>query len=207
MIYPADYVVFDFETTGLDPFKNKIIEIGAMKFIRGQKVGHFSKLINWNIEIPQIITEITGITKEMLDEVKESPIVAFREFADFIGCFPLVGHNILRFDFKFLNQQMAEYIETEPEAFNHFINNPMEKRCVDTAAIFKAMNLPGFDRYWYESFEEMALRCLDIRAYGKFSIDACCESLGIDKSSVSQHRAIGDVFLTNEIYKKICLKQ
>ena len=57
-----DYVVFDFETTGLSAKRNKIIEIGALKYKNNQLVDEFNVLVNPRTHIPDKVTDINGIT-------------------------------------------------------------------------------------------------------------------------------------------------
>ena len=95
-----DFVVIDFETTGLDPDTCKIIELAAVRFRDGQPAKEFQQLINPQKPIPTEIVELTNITNDM---VAGEPTIeeVGREFLDFIGERPLVAHNI-RFDLAFL---------------------------------------------------------------------------------------------------------
>lgn len=61
-----DFVVFDTETTGLYPWNDKIIEIGAARFRYGKPVARFDILVNPGIHIPQTITDLTHITDDMV---------------------------------------------------------------------------------------------------------------------------------------------
>lgn len=71
--------------------------------------------------------------------------------------------------------------------------------------IFKAMKL-GFVREPDECMTGFAGRIMGFRAFGvKYNVGACCDELGIDRTSVVQHRAGADVYLTNEIFKKLLL--
>jgi len=58
--------VVDVETTGLDPAECRVIEVGIVRFERGQVAERWGQLINPGCEIPAKVTEITGITAEML---------------------------------------------------------------------------------------------------------------------------------------------
>lgn len=98
------YVIFDTETTGLDDTIDKIIEIGALKYENNVLVDEFSVLINPKIYLPQVITNITGITNEMLENEKTVEEVMPR-FLDFIGDLPLICHNT-PFDIGFINQAL-----------------------------------------------------------------------------------------------------
>lgn len=99
--YVDNYVVFDIETSGLSPVNDKIIEIGAVKYVDNKKVDEFSYLINPNIKLTKIITDVTGITDEDLigkptiDEV-------LPKFLEFIKGFAVIGHNV-GFDCSFIN--------------------------------------------------------------------------------------------------------
>ncbi len=93
-------VIFDFETTGLDSLRDRIIEIGAIKYDKGQRVGDLSFLIKPEIALPEIITKITGITPEML-EGKPAIESVLPDFLQFIDKAVLVAHNA-EFDLAFL---------------------------------------------------------------------------------------------------------
>lgn len=99
--YVPDYVVFDFETTGINPNRDAIIEISAVKVKNGEIIAVFSSLVNPQMPIPYGATQVNGITNEM---VAEEPTIetALQKFLDFIGDDILVDHNIHTFDMKFL---------------------------------------------------------------------------------------------------------
>jgi DNA polymerase III alpha subunit (gram-positive type) len=62
------FVTVDVETTGLDPYKDAMIEIAAVIFqSNGKILDEWSSLLNPNQEIPAMITRLTGITQEMVD--------------------------------------------------------------------------------------------------------------------------------------------
>lgn len=113
-----DYVVVDLETTGLDPSCNEIIEIGAVRVIKGVVVDKFCSLIKPKNEIDSFITELTGITNEM---VANAPFIEniLPAFCDFIGNSVIVGHNV-NFDINFLYDDLYHYLEFYLE--NNFID-------------------------------------------------------------------------------------
>ena len=103
-----DYVLFDIETTGLSPDTDAIIELSALKVINHEVDEEFSMLINPGVHIPYYASSINGITDDM---VKDSPDIAkgLQAFIEFVGSSILVGHNIIRFDLKFIQRDAVIY--------------------------------------------------------------------------------------------------
>ncbi len=96
------YIVFDIETTGFSSIRDRIIEIGAVKVVNGRIADRFSTFVNPQRPIPFEITNLTGITDEM---VMESPAidVILPRFLEFAGEGVLVAHNA-GFDVGFIEQ-------------------------------------------------------------------------------------------------------
>lgn len=94
-----DYVAFDLETTGLSPETDQIIEIGALKVKDGKVVERFMEFVKPDNPISPIITNITGITNEMVADARDTGEI-IRDFVNFCEDYVLVGHNIM-FDYKF----------------------------------------------------------------------------------------------------------
>lgn len=94
------FVAIDVETTGLSPILNELIEVSAIKYNGSEKLDTFSTLIKPRARIPYHITNITGITNEM---VENSPYVedVMPSLIEFIGNNPIVAHNA-NFDYKFI---------------------------------------------------------------------------------------------------------
>lgn len=101
----ASYVVFDIETTGLKAATDEITEIGAVKIENGRITDRFSQLINPGRPIPPRITELTGITDEMVAGMPsiEEVLPMFLEFCT--DCV-VVAHNA-GFDTGFIRQKSA----------------------------------------------------------------------------------------------------
>ena len=99
---PERFVVFDLETTGLDWSKHEIIEIGAIRVNR-DSTNHdtFQALVRPTRKVPKKITELTGITQEMLEADGDPIAKTLREFLEFAGGLPLVSFNA-EFDMSFL---------------------------------------------------------------------------------------------------------
>jgi len=109
-----EYVVFDIETTGLDTLNDRIVELGAIRVKDGEVVGEFSRLINPGIFIPLEVTDINGITNEMVEN-EDYPGVVLSQFHKFIeGVEFLIGHNAIRFDYPFLlNEFRRNYVKND----------------------------------------------------------------------------------------------
>ncbi|MCR5635881.1 MAG: type I-E CRISPR-associated endoribonuclease Cas2e [Clostridiales bacterium] len=87
------YVVLDFETTGLNPQTDEIIEIGALKVENDKIVSTFDLLIKCGKEIPEEITQLTGITNEQLNNEGADLESTIKLLRDFVSDLPVVCHN------------------------------------------------------------------------------------------------------------------
>ena len=96
------FVALDIETTGLDPVRDSIIEIAAIKFKGNRIEDEWSSLINPNRHVPEFITALTGIDDAMLRQAPRVRDVA-GDFESFVGDCPIIGHNV-RFDLGFLQR-------------------------------------------------------------------------------------------------------
>ncbi|OGS97394.1 MAG: hypothetical protein A3H31_00015 [Gallionellales bacterium RIFCSPLOWO2_02_FULL_57_47] len=99
---PDSFVVFDLETTGLDASQHEIIEIAAIRFKKGRTAHEtMQALVKPKGALPLRITELTGITQEMVDRDGEQIRDVLDEFATFVGDLRLVTFNT-EFDMAFL---------------------------------------------------------------------------------------------------------
>jgi DNA polymerase-3 subunit epsilon/ATP-dependent DNA helicase DinG len=97
------YIALDLETTGFDPISDQVLEIAAIKFQGDTILETFETLINPGVEIPAMVSHITGISA---GTVQDAPY--FEQVMDnltkFLGNYPIVGHNI-EFDLNFLESK------------------------------------------------------------------------------------------------------
>ena len=93
-------MVFDIETTGFSPIKNKIIEIGAVKVEQGKIVDRFSTFVNPQTPIPFHIERLTGIDDGMVVGAKTIEEI-LPEFMEFCKGAVMVAHNA-SFDMSFI---------------------------------------------------------------------------------------------------------
>lgn len=99
-------VVFDIETTGFSPFKNRIIEIGAVRVEEGRIVDKFSSFVNPDVPIPFEIEKLTGINDNMvLDAPKIDRVLP--EFLEFCRGAVMVAHNA-GFDISFIKENARQ---------------------------------------------------------------------------------------------------
>ncbi len=103
-------VVLDFETTGLNTQKDRMIEIGAVKLENGEIKGSYATLVNPGYALNPVITEITGITDAML-QGQPSPSEATAQLLEFIGDSVVAAHNA-SFDNGILQAELARMGKT-----------------------------------------------------------------------------------------------
>ncbi len=98
-------VTFDFETTGLDFERDRIIEIGAQKMVDGKVVGEMSTLIYTDLPLSELVVNLTGITPAMLiDQPRIEAVIP--NFLSFIEGCVLVAHNA-EFDYNMLRAECS----------------------------------------------------------------------------------------------------
>jgi len=105
----SDYVALDLETTGLDPHYDSIIEVATVRVESGVIIDRFHSLVNPGFNIDEFITELTGITNDMLlgaPSLKDILPV----FIDFLGDSVIVAHNA-NFDINFIYDGCAELLQ------------------------------------------------------------------------------------------------
>ncbi|MCD8149975.1 MAG: PolC-type DNA polymerase III [Clostridiales bacterium] len=126
------FVVFDLETTGFSPEKNKIIEIGAVKVEEGKITDKFSTFVNPQTPIPFEIEKLTSINDEM---VMGAPLIAdaLPDFMEFSEGAVMVAHNA-DFDMSFIRKNCE------------LLGLPCDKTVLDTVSLARTL-LPQLNRY------------------------------------------------------------
>lgn len=102
-----DIVVFDLETTGLNPVDEKITEIGAVKLVKGRMMEYFTTFVNPQKPIPEKIVKKTGITDE---DVANAPTIGevIGDFYKFCKNSILIAYNS-DFDIGFIKVESKPY--------------------------------------------------------------------------------------------------
>ena len=126
------FVVFDIETTGFSPEKNRIIEIGAVKVENGKITERFSTFVNPDVPIPFDIEQLTGINDSMVISYPQIDRI-LPEFLAFCGDAVIVAHNAA-FDTGFI----AHYARALGLEYSPTI--------LDTVAMARVL-LPNLNRY------------------------------------------------------------
>ncbi|MBN8527018.1 MAG: 3'-5' exonuclease [Planctomycetes bacterium] len=110
-----DYAVIDFETTGLGPPADRIIEVGAVLVRDGAIAGTFSELMDPGFAIPPFITSLTGISTAMV-RGRPRPEAQMPRLRAFLGEVPCVAHNA-SFDRRFFAAEMERAGEGHERPF------------------------------------------------------------------------------------------
>ncbi|MCQ6528676.1 3'-5' exonuclease [Bacillus mycoides] len=110
---PLDYVVIDFETTGFNPYNDKIIQVAAVKYHNHELVDQFVSYVNPERSIPNRITSLTGITNY---RVSDAPTIeeVLPLFLAFLHTNVIVAHNA-SFDMRFLKSNVNMLGLPEPK--------------------------------------------------------------------------------------------
>lgn len=158
--FDGTFICFDIETTGLSAARDKITEIGAVKVENGVITDTFSTFANPEMPIPQKITQLTGITDDM---VKDAPSQseAVSAFLEFAGDNVLVAHNA-PFDTSFIAKACEDmgreynYTSIDTVAISRAILTDIKNCKLDTVAKF--LRLGDFNHHRATDDAEMLAR-------------------------------------------------
>lgn len=165
-----DYCVIDLETTGLSFLYDDILEIGILKVHDNKIIETYNQLINPNHPIPEFITELTGITNEM---VMNKPTIGMvkNDVLNFLGEHIIIGHNT-SFDLNFIKTKFNTYLPNKymdtlqfsrklyPELKQHrlvdmvtYLNLSNDKHralsdCLSTKQLYDCIKQKMFDNSW-----------------------------------------------------------
>jgi len=90
---PDRYVALDVETTGINPERDVVIEIGIVVFSRDQVIERYSQLVNPKRQVPRDIQALTGINDADLATCPAFDTL-IPDIRRLIGTSPIVGHNV-----------------------------------------------------------------------------------------------------------------
>ncbi len=145
----GEIICFDLETTGLNVSTERITEIGAVRIKDGEIVDNFDIFVNPEKPIPEKITELTGITDEMVaDAPREAE--AIRQFFAYAGDRPLMAHNA-NFDMSFIRAALGRMgeernlVSVDTLALTQALLPELKKFKLDT--LTKHFKLPQFNHH------------------------------------------------------------
>lgn len=189
--FPSSYTVIDLETTGLSPVYDSIIEVSAIRIKDNQIVDEFSSVTNIPyggcIYISDFITELTGITQEMVNNAPPLNDV-LPEYLEFISDDIVIGHNV-NFDINFLYDESLQlcnkpftndFVDTmrisrrlHPEFSHHRLSDLCERYLIDNSGAHRGLN---DCLHTYHCFNKLKSELLS--KYGDFEsfIQACKKS-------------------------------
>ena len=169
------FVAFDLETTGVDPKRDSILEIGAIKVVGGQLIESaeftFQELAKpYDRKLSEGAQELTGITPEDVKDARQMWEV-FADFMEFAGDSVLVGYNCVAFDGKFLKRAGR---------YSHIV---MENKLFDVM------------RYAGEFRERLGI------SEKRPSLETVSQALGVENPRA--HRALPDAITTAKVFLKL----
>lgn len=199
--FDGTFICFDIETTGLSAARDKITEIGAVKVENGVITDTFSTFANPEMPIPQKITQLTGITDDM---VKGAPSQseAVGAFLEFAGDNVLVAHNA-PFDTSFIAKACEDmgreynYTSIDTVAISRAILTDIKNCKLDTVAKF--LRLGDFNHHRATDDAEMLARIF---------INLCqrlTDDYGITKTNDINTKIAGGDFKKLPTYHQIIL--
>lgn len=98
----TEFVVFDLETSGLEPGRDEILEIAGIKLRGEQEIGRFEALIQPTRLIPPDVERINGLNEFYLLSNGRKSAEVVKDFLAFVGDAIVAGHNIRDFDWLFV---------------------------------------------------------------------------------------------------------
>ena len=199
--FDGTFICFDIETTGLSAARDKITEIGAVKVENGVITDTFLTFANPEMPIPQKITQLTGITDDM---VKDAPSQseAVGAFLEFAGDNVLVAHNA-PFDTSFIAKACEDmgreynYTSIDTVAISRAILTDIKNCKLDTVAKF--LRLGDFNHHRATDDAEMLARIF---------INLCqrlTDDYGITKTNDINTKIAGGDFKKLPTYHQIIL--
>lgn len=199
--FDGTFICFDIETTGLSAARDKITEIGAVKVENGVITDTFSTFANPEMPIPQKITQLTGITDDMVNDAP-SQSEAVGAFLEFAGDNVLVAHNA-PFDTSFIAKACEDmgreynYTSIDTVAISRAILTDIKNCKLDTVAKF--LRLGDFNHHRATDDAEMLARIF---------INLCqrlTDDYGITKTNDINTKIAGGDFKKLPTYHQIIL--
>lgn len=175
------FVALDVETTGLDCVTERLIEVGAARFVRSasgqfEVTERYHSFVDPQKVLPSEITKLTGITQAMLDSQARPHLDVISALIDFVGYDPVCAHNAM-FDIGFIRQ---EGFRVPQKSDPHLKFNPV---VIDTVALARLI--------WPE--------------LPNAKLNTVCEHLNINLEN--HHRATDDAIACGQILARVLQRE
>lgn len=166
------FVSIDIETTGLRYTSDKIIEVAAVMFRDWIPESCFVTYVNPSCSIPDFITNLTGITDATVSNAPTFSSIC-GSLLEYIGDYPLVGHNLIDFDLNFLYRNGLDFATRE-------------RKYYDTLPLARKVFKKSDDGFGIENYK----------------LDTLCSELSIRDNS-SSHNALSDSLAAGLLFKEL----
>jgi len=182
------WALIDIETSGIDPSKDSIIDVGFLEFEGTRLVREFSSLVRYEYKLSHFIQKLTGITTKMISDAPPWESVS-KEVLDLMGC-ALLAHNA---DFE--KGFLKEYFDK--------IAGDYKRESYEDSIFYLALLMPGRSVFNLESFiTQWQLRKTEVHRGYEDSLDLLKVLLiatALVKQDQGLHQRIFDLFLTYQL--------
>lgn len=186
--------LFDLETTGVDPHRDRIVTAAIIEAGAGHKTVTRTWLLNPGIPIPQGATDVHGITTDHAKQHGRPPVAAVKEIAvDLLSCsgsgLPIIGHNAV-YDLTLLHAELIRHGHTNLAAAFTGI-----RPVIDTFVLSK----------WLQPFrpKQPTKRTPDPAKCGSYNLVDSCRINGIDLTEQDAHGAEADALAAGRLAWKL----
>lgn len=188
------YLVFDFETSGLNPHTDRIIQVGTCLVEDNQVVQTDGWLVRQEVRFDPEAVARHRLSEVVVAEKGIDPAESLDKLLQQMTAAPTcIGHNIHRFDLRFLKAECKRLDRQVPRSDMY----------VDTAALYKGWQLKD-RKAPQESHRSYAERVLSKRVKGlQYSIPACLRRFQIEYDNKRLHDAAHDAVATHLIYQAL----
>jgi DNA polymerase III epsilon subunit-like protein len=193
------YVVFDIETTGLNPNDQSVIQLSWMTVGLDGPEKVRSYVMRAEYPVSDFIHNLTGISQQDVNNGSK-PRTVYEAFIKDIEGKPVVGYNSLRFDLPFVRNALGFFFgQRGVEALT-------KERSVDVAALFlgyvRAKSWPIHDTH-HLNWASNTIGTYSRRF--KWKLAMASEEMGVDTSDLRFHDAGSDVLATHRLFEKLLM--
>ncbi|MBD3929478.1 3'-5' exonuclease [Staphylococcus haemolyticus] len=161
----SDFVVLDFETTGLKYSEHEIIQYGVVEFKNGAIINETTQFFKPDEPVRKSLVKKIGITNEFLEDKPKISEYYMEELHNLLKGKTIVAHNA-PFDMKFLLKNLHDY-DIDHERFRVFDTLPAARRLIHETPNHK---LPTLKEYFNLDDGSSHDAINDARATGKLAL-------------------------------------